>query len=47
MAYLFSSLVGVFEVLSLSSWDLPHVNAIPLFLSIILFIGHHTLLEGY
>lgn len=40
-------LVAVFEVLSLSGWDLPHVIAIPLFLSIILFIGHHTLLEGF
>lgn len=40
-------LVGIFEVLSLSGWDLPHVIAIPLFLSIILFIGHHTLLEGF
>lgn len=40
-------LVAIFEVLSLSGWDLPHVIAIPLFLSIILFIGHQTLLEGF
>ena len=40
-------LVAIFEILSLSGWDLPHVIAIPLFLSIILFIGHHTLLEGF
>lgn len=40
-------LVAVFEVLSLSGWDLPHVIAIPLFLSIIFFIGHQTLLEGF
>lgn len=40
-------LVAVFEILSLSGWDLPHLIAIPLFLSIILFIGHHTLLEGF
>ncbi len=40
-------LVAVFEVLSLSGWDLPHVIAAPLFLAIILFIGHHTLLEGF
>lgn len=40
-------LVGIFEFLSLSGWDLPHIIAIPLFLSIILFIGHHTLLEGF
>lgn len=40
-------LVAVFEVLSLSGWDLPHMIAFPLFLTIILFIGHHTLLEGF
>lgn len=40
-------LVGVFELLSLSGWDLPHILAFPLFLFIILFIGHHTLLEGF
>lgn len=40
-------LVGIFEFLSLSGWDLPHVIALPLFLTIILFIGHHTLLEGF
>lgn len=40
-------LVAIFEVLSLSGWDLPHVIAIPLFLSIILLIGHQTLLEGF
>lgn len=40
-------LVGIFEFLSLSGWDLPHIIAFPLFLIIILFIGHHTLLEGF
>lgn len=40
-------LVGLFEILSLSGWDLPHIIAIPLFLAIILFIGHRTLLEGF
>jgi len=40
-------LVAIFEVLSLSGWDLPHVIAIPLFLSIIIFIGRQTLLEGF
>lgn len=40
-------LVGIFEFLSLSGWDLPHIIAFPLFLTIILFIGHHTLLEGF
>ncbi len=40
-------LVAVFEILSLPGWDLSHIIAIPLFLSIILFIGHHRLLEGF
>ncbi len=40
-------LVGIFEFLSLSGLDLPHMIAFPLFLAIILFIGYHTLLEGF
>lgn len=40
-------LVGVFELLSLSGWALPRTIAFPLFLFIILFIGHRTLLEGF
>jgi Zn2+/Cd2+-exporting ATPase len=40
-------LVTILEFLSLSGWDLPPTIAIPLFLVIILSIGHHALLEGF
>ena len=40
-------LVGVFEFLSLSGWNLPRMVAFPFFLAIILFIGHQTLKEGF
>ena len=41
------ALVGAFEFLSLSGWNLPRMIAFPFFLGIILFIGHQTLKEGF
>lgn len=44
---LFSAiLVGIFEFFSFSGRTLPNYIAFPLFLTIILLIGHQTLLEG-
>ena len=40
-------LVGAFEFLSLSGWNLPRMIAFPFFLAIILLIGHQTLKEGF
>ncbi len=40
-------LVAIFEILSLSGWQLPPIIAIPLFLSIVVLIGHQTLREGF
>jgi Zn2+/Cd2+-exporting ATPase len=40
-------LVGVFEVLSLTGVELPHIVAFPLFLGIILLIGHKTIKAGF
>lgn len=40
-------LVAVFQVPSLSGVELPHVVAFPVFLAIILLIGHRTILDGF
>jgi Cd2+/Zn2+-exporting ATPase len=40
-------LVGIFEFLSLSGFGLPRTIALPFFVSIIILIGHHTLLDGF
>lgn len=40
-------LVAVFEVLSLSGFELPQVIALPLFLAITIGIGHKTIVAGF
>ncbi len=39
-------IVGIFEILSLSGWNLPSNIAIPFFLGIVLLIGHKTIING-
>lgn len=39
-------IVGIFEILSLSGWNLPSNIALPFFLGIVLLIGHKTIING-
>ena len=39
-------IVGIFEILSFSGWNLPSNIAFPFFLIIILLIGHKTIING-